>query len=432
MINGYSEVRPRTPTSKGNNVVVLLLAATIINYIDRQTLSVLAPVLLKEFHISSLQYSYAVNSFLVVYAVMYLLMGRVLDRVGTRNGLGGAVIWWSLMEMLHATVVGIKTLCVYRALLAIGEAAVVPGGIKAVAEWFDAKQRSVAVGIFEMGFSLGPLIAVPLVGWISLREGWHAAFIWTGLLGLIWVIPWFLFYRSPEIRTLNQENSLHSRKTPGPMPWGELFCSKQVWAVGFARLFGDPVWYFYLFWIPKYLSDSRGLSLKSIAAFAWIPYVASLIGGLAGGVGSSCLVRRGVATVKARLYGMSVGAILVSSGVLCVHFSSLLWVLVVMSIAAFGMMFWGANVDTLPIDLFSPEHAGQTYGFTGLMAATGGILFTGGTGYVVQHYSYTPVWVASAVMLPIGIGILFLILHNPRDQRSELLPLQKSIRETKS
>ena len=158
-------------TFTGRQVVVLLLTATTINYIDRQTLSVLAPLLQKELHISSLQYSYAVNAFLVLYALMYLLMGRVVDRLGTRKGLGFAVIWWSLIEMLHVTVTGIQTLCVYRALLAVGEAAIVPGGVKAVAEWFDAKQRSVAIGTFEMGFSLGPLIAPPLVGWISLRQG---------------------------------------------------------------------------------------------------------------------------------------------------------------------------------------------------------------------------------------------------------------------
>lgn len=402
-------MRTEPPTFGRRGVVVLLLLATTINYIDRQTLSVLAPLLQKQLHISSLQYSYVVNAFLVVYAIMYLFMGRVVDWLGTRNGMGLAVIGWSLIEILHVTVIGFKTLCVYRALLAIGEAAIVPGAVKAVAECFDEKQRSVAVGTFEMGFSLGPLIAPPLVGWITLREGWHAAFLWTGVLGLIWVVPWFLFYTTPK--KIEPDRSFYFGKKGDAMPWVVLFRSREAWAIGFARFFSDPVWFFYLFWIPKYLSDSHGLSLKSIAAVAWIPYVASLAGSLSGGIASSWLVRRGAATIKARESVMLLSAILVSAGVLCIYLTQLLWVLVVMSVATFGMQFWGANVDTLPIDLFPPEYVGQTMGFAGLMAASGGILFTAGTGYVVQHYSYTPVWIASATTYPIGLIILFLLLR---------------------
>jgi MFS transporter, ACS family, hexuronate transporter len=391
-------------------IVTSLLLATTINYIDRQTLSVLAPVLQRQLHISSLQYSYAVNAFLVVYAVMYLVMGAVIDRLGTRNGLGMAVLWWSIIEILHVTVIGIETLCVYRALLAIGEAAIVPGGVKAVAEWFDAKQRSVAVGAFEMGFSLGPLIAPPLVGWISLRQGWHAAFLWTGLLGMIWVIPWFLFYHRPTDAAPEQDPSLRSRNKRSVMPWKALFHSREAWAIGFARFFSDPVWFFYLFWIPKYLSDSHGLSLKSIAAVAWIPYVGSLAGSLSGGTSSSWLVRRGVPVVKAREWLMLLSAVLVSAGVLCIYLTSLFWVVTVMSVATFGMQFWGANLDTLPIDLFSAGDVGQTMGFAGLMASAGGILFTAGTGYVVQNYSYTPVWIATAITYPIGLALLVALL----------------------
>jgi MFS transporter, ACS family, hexuronate transporter len=389
-------------------IVMSLLLATTINYIDRQTLSVLAPLLQRQLHISSLQYSYAVNAFLVVYAVMYLVMGAVIDRLGTRNGLGLAVLWWSVIEILHVTVIGIKTLCVYRALLAIGEAAIVPGGVKAVAEWFDAKQRSVAVGAFEMGFSLGPLIAPPLVGWISLRQGWHAAFLWTGLLGIIWVIPWLLFYHSPAGAL-----PLRSGTKRSVMPWKVLFRSREAWAIGFARFFSDPVWFFYLFWIPKYLSDSHGLSLKSIAAVAWIPYVGSLAGSLSGGASSSWLVRRGLPAVKAREWLMLLSAVLVSAGVLCIYLTSLFWVVAVMSVATFGMQFWGANLDTLPIDLFSPNDVGQTMGFAGLMASAGGILFTAGTGYVVQNYSYTPVWIATATTYPIGLALLLVLLRQP-------------------
>jgi ACS family hexuronate transporter-like MFS transporter len=398
------------PKLKSRDVLALLLVATTINYIDRQTLSVLAPLLQKELHLSSLEYSYVINSFLVVYAVMYLLMGGVVDRVGTRKGLGLAIIWWSLAEMLHGAAIGIKTLCLFRALLAVGEAAIIPSGVKAVAEWFKPKQRAVAVGTFEMGLSLGPLLAPPLVVWISLRYGWRQAFFWTGIMGLIWVVPWWLFYRAPADMVPTQSNP-KKQVQPESMKWAELFQSRKAWAIGCARFFADPVWYFYLFWLPKYMADAKGLSLKLIGELAWIPYLASLIGGVMGGAASSWLVRRGVATVKARQCALLLSSMMVASGVFSIYLTSLFSLMVVTSLAAFAMQVWGANVDTLPIDLFPAEHVAQTTGFAGLSGAVGGILFTAGTGYAVQHYSYTPVWVASAVMYPLGLTLSSLLLR---------------------
>jgi MFS transporter, ACS family, hexuronate transporter len=394
-------------------VVVLLLAATTINYIDRQTLSVLAPVLQSELHISTLEYSYAINAFLAVYAAMYFLAGKAVDRLGTRKGLGLALIWWSVAEMLHGLLTGIRTLCILRALLAVGEAAIIPSGVKGVAEWFGPKQRGVAVGTFEIGLSLGPMLAPPLVVWITLHQGWRLAFFWTGLLGLIWTVPWLLFYHVPAEIAPEGAQARDPRMRQETTRWSELFRCKQLWAVGLARFFGDPVWYFYLFWFPKYLSDSKGLNLSEIAAFAWIPYLAALLGGLCGGGASSWLVSRGVETVKARQRVLFLSSIMVSSGVLCVYLDRLLWVLVVVSAAAFAMQCWGANLDTLPSDLFPPRLVAQAVGACGLLGSVGGIVFTAATGYLVQHYSYTPVWVASAVTYPIGLLLLFLLLRRP-------------------
>ncbi len=403
---------PRPRFSRGT-VVGLLLLATTINYIDRQSLSVLAPFLQRELHISTLQYSYAVDSFLAVYAVMYLLSGRAVDHLGTRWGLGLAVIWWSIAEMLHAAVVGIKSLCIFRALLAIGEAAVIPSGVKAVAECFASEERGVAVGTFEMGLSLGPVFAPPLVVWITLHRGWKEAFLWTGAAGLIWALFWMWFYQVPSRIISDGERGLDPKPPPATMKWVELFSSKEVWGVGSARFFSDPIWYFYLFWLPKYMADDKGLTLKSIGAFAWIPYCASLVGGLSGGAASSWLVKRGVGTVKARQSAMLLSSLLVSFGVLSAYLESLLWVMVVVSLAAFAMQFWGANLDTLPIDLFPPEHVAQTVGFAGFLGAVGGIIFNSSTGYVVEHYSYAPVWIASALTYPIGFLLLFVLLRQP-------------------
>ena len=391
--------------------MVLLLAATTINYIDRQTLSVLAPMLQKELRISTLEYSYVVNSFLVVYSVMYLLMGRILDRLGSRRGMAMAVIWWSVAEVLHGAAVGLKTLCLFRAMLAIGEAAIIPGGVKAVAECFNPKQRGVAVGTFETGLSLGPILAPPLVVWITLRYGWRQAFVWTGIMGLIWSISWLLLYRAPAESNRSQDASEKLPLAQAALNWADLFTSKRAWAVGLGRFFADPIWYFYLFWLPKYMADAKGLSIKVIGELAWIPYAASLLGSVTGGAFSSWLVRRGTSPLKARLEALLVGTILVTFGVLSVYLNDIFWVMTVISLGAYAMQFWGGNLDTLPADLFPSQQVAQVVGFGGLMGAVGGVLFTGFTGFVVTHYSYTPIWVASGMTYPVGLMIMYLLLR---------------------
>src|SRR5690349_12473000 len=399
------------------------MAATTINYIDRQTLSVLAPLLQKELQISSLEYSYAVNSFLVVYSVMYLLMGRILDRLGSRRGMAMAVIWWSVAEILHGAAVGLKTLCLFRAMLAVGEAAIIPGGVKAVAECFNPEQRGVAVGAFEMGLSLGPILAPPLVVWITVRYGWREAFVWTGVMGLIWSISWLLLYRAPAQSNRGQEAGENLPVAPAGMKWADLFTSKKAWAVGLGRFFADPIWYFYLFWLPKYMADAKGLSIKVIGELAWIPYAASLLGSVTGGAFSSWLVRRGTAPVKARLEALLVGTILVTFGVLSVYLNDIFWVMTVISLGAYAMQFWGGNLDTLPTDLFPSQQVAQVVGFGGLMGAVGGVLFTGFTGFVVTHYSYTPIWLASGMTYPLGLTIMYLLLRQASTSSRDASPL---------
>jgi ACS family hexuronate transporter-like MFS transporter len=407
-------------TLGSREVVALLLAATTINYIDRQALSVLAPVIQRELLISSLQYSYAVNAFLIVYSPMYFVMGRVLDRLGTRWGLTLAVIWWSLAETLHGAVVGIKTLCLFRAMLAIGEAAIIPAGVKAVAEWCNPKQRGLAIGVFETGMSLGPVLAPPIVVWIALRYSWREAFVWTGIVGLIWAISWMVFYR-PRMALISSTASAEELSdAPAVIKWGDLFRSKSAWAVGLGRFFGDPIWYFYLFWLPKYLADSKGLSVMLMGELAWIPYVGSLLGSLSGGAFSSWLVKRGAAPVKARIRALSIGTIMVTSGAFSVYLSKTFWVMSVISLGAFALQFWGGNLDTLPTDLFPSHQVGQVVGFGGLMGAIGGVIFTAFTGYAVTHYSYTPVWIVSGMTYPLGLLIMYLLLRKGHSSSREL------------
>ncbi len=384
-------------------VVWMLLAGTTINYIDRQALSVLAPTLARELKFSSLEYSYILNSFLAVYSVSYLCVGAFVDRLGTRRGLGLAVIWWSLAEIAHAFVGGLTGLCLARAALAVGEAAIIPGGVKAVAEWFEEKRRGIAIATFEIGLSIGPILAPPLVAWISLTVGWRSAFLWTGAAGLLWTIPWLIFYRKPEPAV----GHVKSKAPAGPSSWSALLRSRKVAAVGIGRLFGDPVWYFYLFWLPKFFSDSRHLDLRAIGGVSWIPFLAAMLGGLTGGSVSSWLIRRGVPVLEARRRVLLASAVVVSAGVASVYAGNLFQATVAVSLGAFALQCWGVNLDTLPADLVRSDDVARVVGLCGLMGSLGGIGFTAATGYLVQHYSYTPVWIATAVMYPAG----YLALH---------------------
>jgi ACS family hexuronate transporter-like MFS transporter len=195
------------------------------------------------------------------------------------------------------------------------------------------------------------------------------------------------------------------------MKWSELLASKKVWAVGLGRFFSDPIWYFYLFWLPKYMADAKGLSIKVIGELAWIPYVASLLGSVTGGAYSSWLVKRGTEPKKARLWALLVGTILVTFGVFSIYLNNMFWVMTVISVGNYAMQFWGGNLDTLPTDLFPSQQVGGVVGFGGLMGAAGGIAFTAWTGYVVTHFSYGPVWISSGLTYPIGLLLMYYLLR---------------------
>ena len=392
-------------------VTTTLLAATTLNFLDRQALSVLAPVLEEEIGLTSMGYSTVVNSFLVVYSVMYLVAGRIVDWLGTRRGLGLAIIWWSIAQMLHGATTGMVSLCLVRALLAIGEAAVVPSAVKAVAEWFEAKERGLAISIWEAGLALGPMLAPPVVVWISFYQGWRAAFFYTGGVGFILAALWLLSYRTPA--SADREDSVTTGPSSLPAPvWRELFTSRAIWGVGITRVFGDPIWFFYLFWLPKYLSEAKDLTLSDIGAFAWIPYFFQMLGGFAGGAAASWLIRRGTTPIQARLKVMLWSSVVVSSGVLSVLSNSLFVVMLTVSVGAFALQVWGINVETLPSDIFPPNRVASAVGLCGLLGTTGAAVFTMITGYVVENFSYTPIWIASATMYPSGWLLGWLLLRS--------------------
>jgi ACS family hexuronate transporter-like MFS transporter len=392
-------------------IATLLFLATLINYIDRQTLSVLAPLLREKFHMSNTDYSRVVFAFLLAYTFMQSGFGRIMDRLGTKRGFSLAIIGWSVAALLHAGVNSTFQLGICRFLLGAGEAGNWPGAVKAIAEWFPAKSRALAIGFFNSGSSLGAVIAPPVVAWIALHWGWRAAFLLTGLLGFLWLIAWLVFYYSPQAHPLITAGELEfigaGRATAvgevgaparAAAPWGSLLRYRQVWGLVLSRMLADPVWWFYVFWLPEYLSRERHFSLQMIGYFAWIPFLTADAGNFLGGWLSGYLIRRGRPVLASRTTVMLVSAATMLAGIPAVLTENAFVALALISLATLAYSCWAANVLTLPADLFPHDRVASVSGMSGTGGATGGMIFTLITGFVLDRFSYLPIFVAAGLM----------------------------------
>jgi ACS family hexuronate transporter-like MFS transporter len=389
-------------------IVWTLFLSTTINYINRQTLSVLAPVISREFHLTHTQLSNIFGSFQFAYAATWLIGGIFLDLLGTRLGLSVAVIWWSLVSVLTSFANSAFSFGVFRFLLGIGEGFNWPGASKAVAEHFPAQERSLAVAIFDSGSSVGGAIAAVSIPWIALKLGWRYAFAFSGVLGLIWLAIWLAVYpRSSKSAAAVATKSLNLRQVDS---WLPLLKRKDTWAIVIGRSLTDPIWWFYVFWLPQYLSDSRGFSLKQIAAFAWIPFIAADLGNFAGGFISGALVKNGMDVLKARKWICVVCCIPMLAGIPAVLAGSPYSCLALICVALFGYAAWSTMGLTLPSDLFPSEVVGSITGLSGLAAGLSGTLFTLVVGALVDHFSYFPAFVTAALApLAATLSIVFLI-----------------------
>jgi MFS family permease len=256
-------------------MISLAFWATVINYLDRQTFSVAAPVLREQFHMSNVDYSRVVFAFLLAYTIMNGVSGPLIDRLGTRLGYGLCIAWWSIAAMLHALSRGAVSLGVYRFLLGMGEAGNWPGAVKVVAEWFPESERALAAGLFNSGSSVGAILAPPIVAFLLLKWGWQSAFLFVGMAGLVWLACWARLYRTPAAPA--------GGASVPPVPLGVLLRSRFVWVFTVSKIFLDPVWYFYIFWFPEYLKRVRNFDLAAIGKFAWIPFLVAGFGNLLGG-----------------------------------------------------------------------------------------------------------------------------------------------------
>ena len=389
-------------------IVWTLFFSTAINYINRQTLSVLAPVISREFHLNHSQLSNIFGAFQFAYAGTWLIGGIFLDIVGTRLGLSVAVVWWSLVSIVTSFANSAFAFGALRFLLGIGEGLNWPGASKAVAEHFPAQQRSVAVAIFDSGSSVGGAVAAIAIPWIALKIGWRFAFTFSGVLGFLWLVLWLAVYpRSRRAAGATAPASLNLRNVKS---WLPLLKRSETWAVVIGRSLTDPIWWFYVFWLPQYFSDTRGFSLKQIAAFTWIPFVAADLGNFAGGLTSGALVKRGMAVLRARKRVCIVSCIPILAGIPAVLAGSPYSSLGFICLALFGYASWSTMGLTLPSDLFPSEVVATVTGLTGLAAGLTGALFTLLVGTLVDHFSYFPAFVLAATAPILAtLSIVFLI-----------------------
>lgn len=402
-------------------IAALLLLATMLNYIDRLTLSVVITDLRKEFSLTEQDYSQIISLFLVAYAIMYAGSGYIVDRLGTRKGFAAFMVGWSLAQLLHGLVRGKWSLAACRLMLGLTEPGNFPAAVKAVAEWFPVGQRAIGVGIFNAGSSLGSAIAIPMTVFLTVRYGWRSAFLATGALGFVWLAFWLLLYRTPaQNRWLapNERRKLVATLGPVEQPhpgrartsWHELLRMRQCWALILARSLTEPSIYFIVFWLPEYLRKERGFSLQDVGSYSWVPFLFADAGYIFGGWLSSHLISRGWTVSRARKRAMLVGAALLPAAIAAPWLPSAGSAIAAVCVVLLGHAIWIANLLTLPADLFPAYQIGTVSGLSGMGGAMAGIVGNLVTGYVVPRFSYAPIFVIAGLMHPFAVFLLYRLI----------------------
>jgi ACS family hexuronate transporter-like MFS transporter len=375
-------------------VVALLFFATTINYIDRQVIGLLKPTLEVEFGWSEKDYANIVMAFTAAYALGLLVFGRIIDKIGTKMGFSISIIFWSIAACLHGVVKTTFGFGVARAALGLGESGNFPAAIKTVAEWFPKKERALATGIFNSGANIGAVFAPILVPTILALYGWQEAFIITGAIGFVWLIFWLYYYEIPNrhkkvteaelahIHSDNEEDTSNEK----PITWGTLFRVRQTYVFIIGKLLTDPIWWFFLFWLPSYFSTSFSLDLKKPGWPLVIIYMATSIGSIGGGYLSSYFIQKGWPVYKARKTAMFIFALCVLP-IMSAKYATNMWVAVALiSLAAAAHQAWSANIFTVASDMFPKKAISSVVGIGGMAGSVGGVLFPIFVGYILETY----------------------------------------------
>lgn len=396
-------------------VCSLLLLATTVNYIDRQVLGILAPELQRVIGWNEVQYGYIVTSFQAAYAIGLLIMGRVLDVIGTRQGYAFSIIFWSLAAMAHALARTPLGFGIARFALGLGEAGNFPAAIKTVAEWFPRRERALATGIFNSGSNVGAVVGPAVVPWIALTWSWQAAFVITGAIGFLWLALWYWFYEAPERHPrLSAAELAHIRSDPEeaitPIPWMRVASHREAWAFALGKFLTDPVWWFYLYWIPKFLNEHHGLTLSKLGPPLIAIYLLADVGSIGGGWLSSHLIKRGATVNRARKTAMLVCALAVTPIAFASQVSGMWTATLLVGLAAAAHQGWSANIFTLASDMFPRRAVGSVVGLGGMAGSIGGMLVATATGWILQLTGSYHVIFAIAASLYLVALLLFHLL----------------------
>ncbi len=396
-------------------VCAMLLAATTINYIDRQVLGVLAPFLQEEIGWNEIQYGYIVTAFQAAYAIGLLCAGAIIDRLGTRIGYAIAIVVWSLAAMSHALAATVVGFMIARFFLGLGEAGNFPAAIKTVAEWFPRRERAFATGIFNSGSNIGAIVAPLMVPLIALSLGWQAAFLVTGALSAIWLVVWLLWYRAPEKQPrLSAAELAYIRSDPPEAttkaPWSRILRHRQAWAFVAAKFMTDPIWWFFLFWLPKFLHSEYGLTLLGLGLPLVVIFVLADVGSILGGWLAGRFIRLGWSVNRARKGAMLVCALCVVPIVFAAQADNLWLAVALIGLATAGHQGWSANVFTLTSDMFPRQAVGSVVGIGGFAGAVGGMLIATFTGFLLQTTgSYLPVFLMAGSAYLLALLVVHLL-----------------------
>lgn len=390
-------------------IAILVSAAIAISYLDRQTLPVAIKAIAKDIPLSNQQFSYLQSAFLLAYACMYAGGGRLADALGTKRGFTLIMLFWSFSCLSQGLAVSFTMLAASRFLLGMGEGGGFPAATRAVAEWFPVKDRATAMGIINGGTAVGAVAAPPMIAGILAISSWRWIFFITGAIGIVWTLWWHLSYFVPQaVEDGNEPDALRSQ----PPSWLSLVRIRETWGLVVPKFLSDAAWYFYLFWLPKYLYDARGFDIKSVGKLGWIPYAAAGLGCLVGGSFSSYLVHRRVGLGAARKWALGLSAAVMPFILLVTHVR-VSWALAVFSLAFFGQQSWSTLVMVLPTDLFPREVVGSVAGMVGFGGAMGGIAFGTLAGYLLDHgFGYGVVFALAGSFHV--IGFLIILVAVPR------------------
>jgi MFS transporter, ACS family, hexuronate transporter len=422
------------------SVAILLGLATVINYLDRSSLSVVSLPLKEDFGIDDGHIAYIAAGFEVTYMLMQPVAGLFIDWVGARVGFIVSVIWWSIASMLHGLGIGWRSMTACRALLGVGEAGNFPGAAKTVNEWFPPRERTIATGIYNSGASIGGVIAPPIVAAIILIWNWRVAFFLTGAVGFLWVILWAILYRPlarhpwisererRHIEAGGEELAAQETEEPAALPgasrdpawrivlsrWWSVVTQRNFWGIALARFLSEPAWRLILYFIPLYMERAHGWKLKETMYYVWLPFVGADLGCLFGGFLPPLFQKLGLSILTARKASATVAGLIMLTAALIAGATSPFWAIFYIAVAAFAHQTMSSTLLTLPADLFPKRTVATAFGLAGTVGYAGGLIFLGIISQVVDTYGYSPLFTTIAFLDIIGAGLVWLLIRKPK------------------